>query len=73
MEILEYMEFGGGEIGNSKTYGSVEAGKIYYKEFKVNNSNIAVLVDENETKVISNNINHDKETCQEVLLFQEST
>ena len=59
----------GGEIGNSKTYGSVEAGKIYYKEFKVNNSNIAVLVDENETKVISNNINHDKGNLSGSLAF----
>ena len=59
----------GGEAGNSKTFGIVHAGKLNYKEFKTENSNIAVQVDANATQIYGKNIIHNKGTLTGILAF----
>ena len=59
----------GGEAGNSKTFGIVDAGKLNYKEFKTENSNITVQVDANATQIYGKNIIHNKGTLSGILAF----
>ena len=59
----------GGQPGNSKTYGVVDAEKLQYKGFNTLSSKILVEVDYNNTKITSSNITHKNGKLSGVLIF----
>ena len=59
----------GGDPGNSKTYGVVDAEKLQYKGFNTLSSTILVEVDYNTTKISSSNITHENGKLSGVLIF----
>ena len=59
----------GGDIGNSRTLGYVETAELKYKDFNINESNIIVSVDDNFSKIFSNNLIHNRGTLSGNLTF----
>ena len=59
----------GGQPGNSKTCGVVDAEKLQYKGFNTLSSTILVEVDYNNTKISSSNITHKNGMLSGMLIF----
>ena len=49
----------GGMVGNSRTFGFVDSSELRYKDFKLNESNVVVTVDDNFCKIQSKDLIHD--------------
>ncbi len=59
----------GGAVGNSQTFGIINAKELLYRDFFSNQSTIVVNVDHNATRIESKNISHPFGKIESTLIF----